>query len=203
MAPFECPLGVPRLGFGAAVVRVLGVLEQLGHFAELGPAGAAASSQLERRVAELGTTKDGSAGLARRVGRTLPIVYGTDALGRAVADRWKHQVNTGAKAASFASSLSEVVDDEIAGWGQHGDMTRQVFSLVVLRHDHDTDGTDHQLARVVELVDEVVHERHEVAAGGDGSLAQALDLVLVGDCFAYHLAHELEIDPGPVAVVRH
>ena len=121
-------------------------------------------------------------------------------MGGSAARAWSRQVNQAAKVASFASSLDEVETSELAGWGQHGDMTRQVFTLLVLRHDHEPDDADERLRRAETLIDEVVHERHVVEAAGDGSLAQLLDLIVQGDLFAFHLAHELEIDPGPVAV---
>ena len=60
-------------------------------------------------------------------------------------------------------------------------MTRQVFSLVTLRHDHEPGRRRRRMAVVEDMVDEVVHERHEVRAEGDGALAQVLDLVFQGD----------------------
>ena len=53
----------------------------------------------------------------------------------AVAARWwKAQVNLNAKAPAFAATLPELTHDELAGWGQGGDVTRQTMSLVLLRH---------------------------------------------------------------------
>ncbi len=189
-----------RTGLAGALVSVLRALEQLGHHADVESSASAAVDQLCRRRDELTGSDGPAARLARRVGRTLPLVYGGDPVTGAVAARWKQQVNLGAKAASFANSLPELGDAELAGWGQHGDMTRQVFSLVVLRHDHEPDGTDARMARVYDMLDEVVHERHVVDAEGQGALAQVLDLAFYGDVFSHHLAQELEIDPGPVAV---
>lgn len=192
--------GLQRTGLAGALVAVLRALEQLGHHADVDASASAAVDQLRRRRDELVGAGSPAGRLARRVGRTLPLVYGGDAATGAVASRWKQQVNLGAKAASFANSLPELGDAELAGWGQHGDMTRQVFSLVVLRHDHEPDGIDARMLRVYDLLDEVVHERHVVDAEGQGALAQVLDLVFYGDVFSHHLAQELEIDPGPVAV---
>lgn len=190
-----------RTALPAALVTVLHALEQLGHHSEVESSVAAAVAQLERRRTELTGADSPAARLARRIGRTLPLVYGGDAATGAVAERWKQQVNLGAKTASFANALPGLGADELAGWGQHGDMTRQVFSLVVLRHDHEPAGTGDRMARVYDLIDEVVHERHVVEADGDGMLAQVLDLVFWGDVCSHHLAQELEIDPGPTDVV--
>ena len=44
--------------------------------------------------------------------------------------RWKSQVNENAKAPAFANRLPELCHNEVAGWGQHGDVTRQVLTLV-------------------------------------------------------------------------
>ncbi len=56
-------------------------------------------------------------------------------MGAAAATRWKTQVNENAKAPAFAAVYPELCHNEIAGWGQHGDVTRQVITLVNLRHD--------------------------------------------------------------------
>ncbi len=192
---------LPRLGASGAALRTLLVLEQLGLHAGVSESASAAVTQLGRRRDQLGPDAPPLRTLARRIGRTLPIVYGTDALGGAAASSWKRQINLSAKVASFAGRLPEVATAEIAGWGQHGDMTRQVFSLVELRHDHEPAGTAALVDRTDALVDEVVHERHVLAAEGNGPMAQLFDLVFQGDVFAYHLAQELEVDPGPTAAV--
>lgn len=202
---FDPPQGggvgdVVRLDAVPLAVEALLALEQLGLVAEIGESVAAAATQVRERVGKEHSAPSDAAALARRIGRTLPIVYGVDALGGVAARAWSRQVNQAAKVASFAGSLPDVETAELAGWGQHGDMTRQVFSLIVLRHDHEPPGTGERLAKAEALLDEVVHERHVVEAEGDGSLAQLVDLVVQADLFAFHLAHELEIDPGPVAV---
>lgn len=187
-----------RFDVAVLAVGALAVLEQLGQLAEIPAATSAAVSQLERRRQELTATADPAGRLARRIGRTLPLVLGSDRLAGVAATHWKRQVNRNAKAASFASSLPVAAADELAGWGQHGDMTRQVFSLVTLRHDLEPAGTVERFAAAEALLDEVVHERHEVRAEGDGPLAQLLDLIFYGDLLSWHLATQLEIDPGPV-----
>lgn len=192
---------VSRVAVGALAVHGLQVLEQLGILAEVASMVSAAADQMDRRREELAVDGNPAARLARRIGRTLPVIHGSDALGAVAARRWKRQVNLDAKAAAFASSLPDLGWDEVSGWGQHGDMTRQVFSLVTLRHDHEASGVAARMARIDDLLDEVVHDRHDVVAEGDGMLAQLLDLVFYGDVTAWHLAQELEVDPGPTAAV--
>ena len=49
-----------------------------------------------------------------------------DALGAVAAYRFKCQVNENAKAPAFWAAVPEMAHNEICGWGQHGDVTRQV-----------------------------------------------------------------------------
>ena len=72
--------------------------------------------------------------LARKIGRTIPIIYGSGGLGGVAALRWKQSVNENAKAPAFWNEYPELDHNEVCGWGQHGDVTRQVFTLVELRH---------------------------------------------------------------------
>jgi len=205
-AVVRCVDGAPagRFAFAPTLVALLRLLDGMGAIATPlgGLPGAidAAAEQLARRRDRLDAPDGDAARLARRIGRTLPLVHGTGPLGAVAARRWAQQVNLNVKAASFAAALPQLAHDQLAGWGQHGDVTRQVLTLVSLRHDHE-DPEDARLVPLVdELVEEVVAARHEVRAEGDGPLAQLLDLVLVGDLVSWHLAQENEIDPGPVAV---
>lgn len=205
-AVFRLPTPVaPRFGFAAALVATLRLLESYGALlapvgdGDVASFGAAAGKQLAARTADLDSSGlDRS--LARRIGRTIPLVYGSGAIGAVAAGRWKDQVNDNAKAPAFANSLPAVLHHELSGWGQHGDMTRQVFTFVTLRHDHEHPRDFAAMPTVEALLEEVTADRHEVSAAGSGALAQLLDLVHVGDRVSFHLAQENEIDPGPTSV---
>ncbi len=91
--------------------------------------------------------------------------------------------------------------NEICGWGQHGDITRQLFTIVCLRHDHEHPQLEQRFELIREWTEEVVAGIEEVRAEGDGPLAQALDLVLFGDVVSLHLAYDAGVDPGPEPVL--
>lgn len=190
-----------RVALGALAVPALLAFERLGFY----PGGRtwidAAASQLARRRDALITEDNLARRLARRLGRTFPIVYGGDGLGGLAAQRWKSQFNTNAKVAAFAGSVPELTHDEVCGWGQDGDVTRQVFQLFVLRHGFEHPQVARRLTVLQDMLDEVVGAVHTVEAEGDGALAQLLDLVLVGDLTSLHAAAEQGVDPGPVPVL--
>jgi len=190
----------PRARIGALSVPVLSAFERLGFY----PGGrdwiAAAIDQLVARRQELAGTGR-ALELARALAGTMPIVYGAGALGTAAASRWKDQVNQSAKSPAWTGTVPDVVHGELAGWGQHGDITRQVISMVLLRHDEEPPEVDEQFGQVELWSDEVVTGIHTVRGEGEGALAQLLDLCFVGDLVSVELADRYGIDPGPTPVL--
>jgi glucose/mannose-6-phosphate isomerase len=189
---------MPRAALGAMVAPVLAVAEDTGVLVGARDQLSAAASQLRRRVQALSRPDNAAEQLARTIGRTWPLVYGAGPLGAVAAVRWKNQVNENAKAPAFHHTLPEVCHNELCGWGQHGDVTRQVLTLVELRHGFE----EADVARRFELIDdqmlEVVADICVVEAQGDGPLAQLMDLVLVGDVTSLHMAADAGVDPGPI-----
>jgi glucose/mannose-6-phosphate isomerase len=188
----------PRAALGAMAIPPLVVLEDIGLFPGATQWIDLAISQLQRRRDAL--VKPGSMAeeLARRIGRTMALVHGGGSVGATAAQRWKTQINENAKAPAFWAAQPELCHNEIQGWGQHGDVTRQVLTLVTLRHDSEHPQVMRRFDLTAEYVREVVASIEEVHAEGDGDLAQLLDLILIGDFVSLHLAYQEGIDPGPV-----
>jgi glucose/mannose-6-phosphate isomerase len=201
VVPVDPSIPMPRAGIAAVSVPALLVLEQLGLFDGASEHLDAAIAQMESRLAALALDDAEVTRVARRIGRTLPVVYGGGALGEVAAWRWKGQFNENPKVASFANRVPELTHNEICGWAQHGDVTRQVLSLVLLRHDHEHPQVARRFELVEELCDEVVADVIEVRAKGDGPLAQLFDLILLGDLVTLQLAANEGVDPGPVPVL--
>lgn len=197
VAPVPATFPAPRTAVGAMAVPVLIALERMGVFPGAHGWVAAAVDQLRRRAEVLSSDRSPAIDLARRIGRTLPIVYGAGTVGRVAATRWKTQVNENAKTPAFANALPELGHNELVGWGQHGDLTRQVFQMVFLRHEDEHPQQARRFEALQLLLEEVVADIHTVEAEGEGALAQLLDLVLYGDMVSLELAAQEGIDPGP------
>lgn len=195
----ECPM--PRAGVGSVSIPPLVVLERVGLFPGATQYVADAVDQLKRRRDKLIVDGGPAQRLAREIGRTMPVVYGGDAIGGVAAYRFKCQVNENAKAPAFWAPVPEMAHNEICGWGQHGDITRQVMTVVRFRHAFEHPQVARRFELTYDLIDEVVHAILDVEAAGDGALAQLFDLVLQGDFVSLHMAAEAGVDPGPIPVL--
>jgi glucose/mannose-6-phosphate isomerase len=191
----------PRAALGSMAIPPMVILEEIGLFPGATQWIDLAVSQLQRRRDRL--TRDGNEAelMARRIGRTIPLIHGGGALGAAAAQRWKTQINENAKAPAFWNMQPELCHNEVTGWGQHGDITRQVLTLIALRHDSEHPQVMRRFELVFDQVREVVGSIEQVHAEGEGDLAQLLDLILFGDFMSLHLAAQEGLDPGPVPVL--
>jgi glucose/mannose-6-phosphate isomerase len=193
----------PRAALGAMAIPPLVVLEEMGLYRGGRYWVEAAVVQLKQRRDELQGAGDSSsaAALARRIGRTIPLIHGGGAVGATAAQRWRTQVNENAKAPAFSNAQPELCHNEVCGWGQHGDVTRQLITAVFLRHDGEHPQVGRRFELVGELLREVVADVLEVRAEGEGDLAQLFDLILFGDYVSLWLAEQAGVDPGPVPVL--
>jgi glucose/mannose-6-phosphate isomerase len=198
--PLPDDIPMPRAGLGAMSVPLILLLERVGLFPGATGWVEAAVTQLEARRDAL-VAGDTAQRLARTIDRTVPLVFGAGQLGAVAAARWKAQFNENTKTPAFTGTIPELCHNEIAGWGQNGDMTRQVFTLVELRHDEEHPQELRRFELIRDLMAEVVHDVVEVRAQGEGPLAQLFDLTLVGDFVSLHLAAQEGIDPGPIPVL--
>ncbi len=200
--PVDVSIPMPRAGIGAVAIPPLVVLEQIGLFPGASAWIEAAVTQLRRRRDELVADGNPAERLARHIGRLMPIVYGGGGVGAVAARRWKTQFNENAKVPAFSGELPELCHNEICGWGQNGDVTRQVFGMINLRHEFEHPQIARRFALINALLDEVVAHIDEVEAAGEGALAQLFDLILFGDFVTLHRAAQEGIDPGPVPVLE-
>jgi glucose/mannose-6-phosphate isomerase len=200
--PVPAGLACARVALGALAVPVLVVLERLGLLAGVQERVLASASGLAHRRDELVADDNVALDIARRIGRTVPVVHGSPGSAAVAAARWKDQVNENAKSPAFWAAHPELDYNEVAGWGQSGDVTRQILTLIELRHRAESPATARRFELVGEALQEVVADIVPVWARGEDELARFFDLALVGDFVSLQLAAAEGVDPGPVPVVE-
>lgn len=201
-----CPDGyMPRAALGSLIAPLFVTLFRTGLLPEAHALLVGAQLQLGRRrdacVPSVEGARNPARELARRIGRTIPLIYGGGALGAVAAMRWKSDVNENAKAPAFWNTHPELDHNEICGWGQHGDVTRQLLTLVELRHGFEHERLTPRFDATRAQIEECVVQVLEVRAEGENRLAQLLDLMYVGDWMSCYLALDNDVDPGPIPAI--
>ena len=202
----KCPTGLmPRAALGALMVPMVVSLFRMGWLPDGHRWLNSTEQQLARRRDQCAVSVTGDENpareVARKIGRSIPIVYGGGAIGAAAAYRWKCDVNENAKAPAFAAALPELNHNEICGWGVHGDLTRQIVSIVQLRHAGEHPQVVRRFDATQALIEEAVAQIIEVQAEGDSPLAQIVDLMYFGEWVSCYLASDQGVDPGPVDTI--
>jgi glucose/mannose-6-phosphate isomerase len=190
-----------RAGFAPMVAGGLGALAGLGLLerAETAEAVAAGVAQARARLGELSSPGSGAAGeLAGHLHRAVPLAVASEGIGALAAARLESAVNQNAKSPALRSSYPSFVTETLCGFGQLGDVTRQLLVLVELRSDHELEGAAGHLEAARPLLDEVVAASMTVRAAGAGALAQLVDLVLVVDAASLLSAAAEGVDPLPL-----
>ncbi len=191
----------PRAALGAMAIPPLIVLEDMGLFPGATRWVLQGIDQLERRRDALTAPGGLTSELADRIGSTFPYVCGSGGVGRVAARRWKTQFNENAKLPAFNGELPEMTHNEVVGWGRHREITRDLFTMINLRHDHEHPAMQPVFEALAHQLGESVAAVTEVRAEGDGSVAQLLDLMYVADFVSIELAWRAGIDPGPIDAV--
>jgi glucose/mannose-6-phosphate isomerase len=201
VAPVPSEIPQPRAALGAMAVPALVALERLGLLEGISARLTAAAEHLGRRRDVLAAEGGPPAVVARRIGRTFPLVHGSPGPTGVAALRWRTQVQENARVPAFASLQPELCHNEVAGWGQDGDVTRQTLTLVTLRHDGEHPEIARRFDLVADVMEEVVGDIVVVHTEANEDIARFFDLALFGDLVSLHLAGREGVDPGPVPVL--
>ncbi len=138
---------------------------------------------------------------AKRLGRTFPLLVGAPGVGLAAARWWGVEMAANARVLAFAESTAAYRDALLAGFGQSGDVTRQVATLILLRCASDPPEAATVFAAIEEWLSEAVAEILTIEARGPSPLAQLIDLAVLAELTSVSLAAIEGIDPGPAPAI--
>jgi glucose/mannose-6-phosphate isomerase len=195
---------VPRAGLGALTGGVVGVLAaaELLPWPDQDVAGARATlaSLADELSPGVPADRNEAKAVAAWVGRRIPVVWGSDGVSAAAAWRWKAAFNENAEIPAFCGVLPELSHHEVVGWaGGRG----APFCLVILREPGEHPTVPPRLEATLDELEGSGLVWREVGARGDGPLARALALSLVGDLASTYHALARGIDPAAMdALVR-
>lgn len=140
-----------------------------------------------------------SKSLASRISGTIPFIYGFGTF-RAVAQRFKTQLNENSKVPAKWEVFPELDHNEIVGWeGAHE--LAECCSVIFLRDSNGEKGMKKRIEVTEELLQSVPVRTFDVWSQGESTLARMSSLISIGDFVSVYLAVLRGIDPTPVKTI--
>lgn len=207
LAHIQIPMGLqPRASLGYLTLPILGALIQVGLVPalqdDLDEAVSVLADLAERCHRKRPTAENPAKDLARRIAGRIPVVYGGYGFAETAAYRFKCDLNEYGKTPAFWNVIPESNHNEIIGWNQLADVTRDKMVLILLRSDDEHERIAHRFEITRELIESQFAEVIEVPAEGRSTLARLLSLVLVTQLASIYVGLSYGVDPGPVEVIQ-
>lgn len=194
----DLPRGLhPRHALGYLLVPVLVALGLVEGVHETVQVQEGVVARCHRKV---GLEENPAKALGQRIAHTGSIsLYGTPGIGDVAAYRWKCQLNENAKLPATSASLPEAAHNELVGWE---DPRGRKLGVVLLCDSLEGGLSDNAIAAVELLLREHAGWHERIDARGDGPLAQAFSLMLLGDFVSVYTALALDRDPSPILSIE-
>ncbi len=138
--------------------------------------------------------------LASKIDGTVPIVYGFG-IYRAVAQRYKQQLNENSKIPAKWEFFPELNHNEIVGWEGAKELSN-CFSTIFIREMDEPEEIRQRIEATKELMSqEATKKIFEVWSSGQSWLAKMLYTIYIGDFTSVYLAILRGVDPTPVKTI--
>ena len=135
--------------------------------------------------------------LARKIYRTIPILYGETEATSVIALRWKGQFCENAKMLAYHNDLPEMNHNEIVGWKNNEDFF-QYLSVLWIRDKADQKRVQHRQRITRQLLEPLGLAQEVIQVDGSSQLERYLHLIHFGDWVSYWCARLHGTDPTPV-----
>ncbi|MCH8022687.1 MAG: bifunctional phosphoglucose/phosphomannose isomerase [Thaumarchaeota archaeon] len=128
----------------------------------------------------------------------IPIIYGAN-WSRAVAMRFKNQLNENAKMHAYFDILPELCHNEIMSWESNSDLQ---FRPIFLRHDDEPSEISRRFDILNDLLRDKGIEVREIKIPWRGTLPTALALLLTIDYVSVYAALVRGLDPSSTETIE-
>jgi glucose/mannose-6-phosphate isomerase len=137
--------------------------------------------------------------LALGIKGTIPSVYGFGVF-RAVAQRFKTQINENSKNPAKWEFFPELNHNEIVGWEAAEEFAR-FLTVVLIRDNKEPEAIRQRIEVTKEIIKSKTRRLFEVWSKGKSTLAKMASVICIGDFTSVYLAVLRGIDPTPVRTI--
>ena len=202
----KVPAGIqPRAAISYLFFPVLKATERLGLIKERSGEIEETLNILQELSKEYGLKSPIKKNFAKKVALSLyqhlPLVYGSEGLLKAVAMRWKTQINENSKWPCFWNVFPELDHNEIVGYEIENKINRQV-KIIYLQDKEGLSRVEQRREITRKIIEDKVTEFIVCPTKGKGKMARMFSLIFLGDLASYYLAILNQVDPSPVACIE-
>jgi glucose/mannose-6-phosphate isomerase len=202
----KVPAGIqPRAAISYLFFPILKALERLDLTRKKGDEIEETFTVLKELSKEYGAKSPIKNNLAKKVAlrlyQHLPLVYGSEGLLKAVAMRWKTQINENSKWPCFWNVFPELDHNEIVGYEIENSINLQV-KIVYLQDKEGLLRVEQRREITRKIIEDKVAEFIVCPTKGKGKMARMFSLIFLGDLASYYLAILNQVDPSPVVCIE-
>ena len=135
--------------------------------------------------------------LAKRIYKSLPVIYGENESTGIVAVRWKGQLSENAKMLAYHNELPEMNHNEIVGWENNSELINKI-SIVWLKDKDDHTRISIRQSLTKDIIGELAGNHEIVSVTGDSKIQRYLHMIHFGDWVSFWCAILHKTNPTPV-----
>jgi glucose/mannose-6-phosphate isomerase len=191
-------VAVPYLFFPLAIaMEKIGLVSDIEK--ELGETPKVLEALAKENASEVPFKENFAKKLAWELRSTIPVVYGFRQY-RAVAMRFKSELNENSKIPAKWESFPELNHNDVVGWEATEKLTKE-FTVVLIRDEDEPPEIRNRIETTKKLSLPKARKVLEIKARGKSTLAKMFSVLFLGDLTSVYLAILLGVDPAPVKII--
>jgi len=135
--------------------------------------------------------------LARRIFKSIPVIYAETDATATLAVRWKGQLSENSKMLAYHNELPEMNHNEIVGWENNSDLIKRI-SVIWLKDEKDHPRTAFRQESTQDIIGNLAGNHEIVTVDGNSIVERYLNMIHFGDWVSYWCAILHQTDPTPV-----
>ncbi len=146
-------------------------------------------------------TKNNALRIAKHLQGKIPVIYSSCDLLDIANLRWRCQIEENAKCLAYGNFLPEMNHNEIVGWQQNPEITKN-FAVIALFDKDDNPRITKRLNITLDVIKDHRGMQVEIDGEGETTLERIMDIIYLGDWVSFYLAIFYKVDPFPIEKIN-
>lgn len=194
----------PRCALAYSFFPMLMLLNKLGLVSDNTDAILKVINLVKRRAEQyslIDEKKNNAIRIAKHLQGKIPVIYSSSDLLDIANLRWRSQMEENAKCLAYGNLLPEMNHNEIVGWQQNPDLTKN-FAVIALYDREDNPSITKRMHITLDVIKDNRGPQIEIDGEGETKLERIFDVIYLGDWVSFYLAIYYKTDPTPIEKIN-